>query len=81
MNEKCPNCSSKFEKEPGFFIGAMYVSYGLVVFEGILTYVITRLFTSNPTILISVILSAIVVLSIPNYRFSRILWIHMFSKL
>jgi len=29
MNERCPNCSVKFEREPGFFLGSIYINYGL----------------------------------------------------
>lgn len=29
MNATCPVCGHRFEREPGFFQGAMYVSYGL----------------------------------------------------
>jgi uncharacterized protein (DUF983 family) len=31
MHERCPVCDLKFEREPGYFLGAMYVSYGLGV--------------------------------------------------
>ena len=27
MHEKCPVCGLKFDREPGYFIGAMYISY------------------------------------------------------
>lgn len=29
MHERCPGCGLKFEREPGYFLGAMYISYGL----------------------------------------------------
>src|SRR5438552_17405160 len=29
MNERCPVCDLKFEREEGYFLGAMYISYGL----------------------------------------------------
>ena len=29
MHKNCPNCSFKFEKEPGFFFGAMFINYAL----------------------------------------------------
>ncbi len=29
MHERCPVCDLKFDREPGYFLGAMYVSYGL----------------------------------------------------
>jgi uncharacterized protein (DUF983 family) len=31
MNELCPVCGLKFEREEGYFLGAMYISYGLAV--------------------------------------------------
>jgi hypothetical protein len=31
MNERCPRCGLKFEREPGYFLGAMYVSYALAI--------------------------------------------------
>jgi hypothetical protein len=27
MNERCPYCGLKFEREQGYFLGAMYFSY------------------------------------------------------
>ncbi len=27
MNERCPVCNLRFEREPGYFLGALYVSY------------------------------------------------------
>lgn len=29
MNERCPHCSVKFEREPGFFLGSIYINYGV----------------------------------------------------
>jgi len=29
MYERCPECGLKFEREDGYFLGAMYISYGL----------------------------------------------------
>ena len=31
MHERCPVCHLKFEREPGYFLGAMYVSYVLAI--------------------------------------------------
>jgi uncharacterized protein (DUF983 family) len=29
MYERCPYCNLKFEREDGYFLGAMYIGYGL----------------------------------------------------
>ncbi|MGA8500457.1 MAG: DUF983 domain-containing protein [Candidatus Sulfotelmatobacter sp.] len=31
MHDRCPFCDLKFDREPGYFLGAMYVSYALGV--------------------------------------------------
>ena len=31
MNDLCPVCGLKFDREPGYFLGAMYISYGLAL--------------------------------------------------
>jgi uncharacterized protein (DUF983 family) len=31
MHERCPACGLKFEREQGYFLGAMYFSYGIGV--------------------------------------------------
>ena len=32
MFDCCPVCNLKFEREPGYFLGAMYISYGIALF-------------------------------------------------
>src|ERR1700758_1848087 len=31
MHERCPACDLKFHREPGYFLGAMYISYGMAL--------------------------------------------------
>lgn len=46
MHDHCPVCNLEFEREQGYFIGAMYVSYGLsiplVALLMLLVWVLTR---------------------------------------
>jgi len=82
MNENCGHCHFKFEKEPGYFFGAMFVNYGLTVAEGILTYSIASLFfdeTFEPRI-IPIIGAVIILMSCLNIRLSRMIWIYMFRN-
>lgn len=81
-NERCSHCGMKFEVEPGYFYGAMYVSYAFVVGEmlnvGLLTYLLTGNDTS-PWLYISTILGAILLLTPINYRYSRIILLHFLT--
>ena len=79
MNEKCSHCGLKYQIEPSFFYGAMYVSYGLNVAIGIAAFVITFVFLKLDikTSFISIVL-AIVLLYPLVLRWSRNIYINMF---
>ena len=43
MNENCPECGYRFEREQGYFLGAMYASYFISVpAVGLLTWAINE---------------------------------------
>jgi len=31
MHTECPQCGIRYEREPGFFLGSIYINYGLTV--------------------------------------------------
>lgn len=81
MNERCNKCNYKFEREPGFFFGAMFVSYALAAAEFI-TFSIIFYFILGMSLMATffgVVLLAIIMSSI-NFRLSRIIWIYIFTK-
>lgn len=82
MNEYCSHCNFKFEKEPGYFFGAMFISYALGVGEGIITYLITHQFFDETFDLrmIPIICSVILLFSFFNIRMSRMIWIYIFKN-
>jgi hypothetical protein len=45
MNDRCPECGLLFNREQGYFLGAMYISYGLalavIVVIGVILWVLT----------------------------------------
>ncbi len=48
MNPTCPVCGHRFEREPGFFQGAMYVSYGLgTAYLGVLVFRYSRVIRAH----------------------------------
>ena len=79
--ELCDVCSHKFEKEPGFFFGAMFVSYGLAVALGVGTFLLIYLIRpqSNYVPYIIFIPLAQILLSPLNFRLSRLIWMNMFT--
>jgi len=45
MFEHCPHCQLKFEREQGYFIGAMYINYGATVAIAVPGYLLLDAFT------------------------------------
>lgn len=81
MNENCPVCGLKFEVEPGFWYGAMFVSYAntilLLVIMGVGMF---YLFNDPATTYYIVAITVVSVLAVPfNFRISRSVFLHLFG--
>jgi len=78
MHERCPVCDLKFEREPGYFLGAMYVSYALalviVALIAGLLWSITGWWITKDTIWAVVLFLPLA----PTITlFARVLWIYL----
>ncbi|KUJ62145.1 hypothetical protein AR687_08970 [Flavobacteriaceae bacterium CRH] len=79
MNENCSHCGLKYQIEPSFFYGAMYVSYGLNVAVGIAAFIVSFVFfkTTIEESFITIVISLIALFPFV-LRLSRNLYINMF---
>lgn len=76
MYETCRVCGLRFEREPGYFLGAMYASYGL----GLLTtaYWLPLLLLGVTPWLVVGLPAVQLILQVPlSFRYSRIIWLHL----
>lgn len=82
VHEHCPNCGQRFNLEPSFFYGAMYVSYAIQVALFVTVYVATKLFYPSAGLwwYFGWVVGIIVLLLPVLYRLSRSIWIHIFVK-
>jgi len=77
MNERCANCNYKYDKEPGYFFGAMYLSYAMAIIEMGVVFACT--FWLLPIWwFFGVIMSVLILMSFYNYRVSREIWVKLF---
>ncbi len=79
MNEKCSHCNLKYQMEPSFFYGSMYVSYGVGIAFAVTAFVISYLIfeSSLVTAFIAIVITLIVFMPI-IMRLSRNIWINLF---
>jgi len=78
MNEFCPHCGLHFEREPGYFIGAMDVACYLTVPVLFLLVLAIRLLTNwSDTACLSLGTALYLPLIPAMFRCSRVVWMHI----
>lgn len=80
-NQVCSHCGLYFEIEPGYFYISMYISYAFSVLEllvaAFILYFLVR--SESPWFYCFVLIPLIILLSPINYRYSRVVLLHLFS--
>jgi hypothetical protein len=78
MYERCSVCNLKFEREPGYFLGAMYISFGLalvtIALVAVLLWALTGWAIAKDTIWAVVLFLP---LAPAITLFARVLWIYL----
>ena len=79
MHENCSHCGLKYQIEPSFFYGAMYVSYAVNVALGVATFIIAKMFIGLDLVQsFAAIIGSLVVLYPLVLRVSRNIYINLF---
>ncbi len=79
MPKHCDKCGQLYNPEPGFYMGAMYVSYGLCVglfivcFFGL--YILLHI---DPVVLLLIYALSLLALFPFIFRYSRVVYLHLF---
>ena len=78
MNPTCPECGFIFERESGYFAGAMVVSYALAV-PILASIVIGLIIVAKLDAVVALIIgnTAYLVLVPFIFRYSRVVWLHI----
>jgi Ni,Fe-hydrogenase I cytochrome b subunit len=78
MYEKCPVCGLKYEREPGYFIGAMYFSYLISIPPGLLiSLAIWRISHLSFNLVMICAFVAYLPLVPAVTRWARVVWMHV----
>ena len=80
MHEACPNCQHVFKREPGYFLGAMYVSYFMSIpILALLTVILyfTLFYMLNPAWVVLIALIPYILFIPLVFRYSRVIWMHI----
>ena len=90
MHKGCTTCGEDFEREPGFYFGAAYVSYALTVALWVAVLVAMIAFDAwgwiefgmftHPGTYLTTGCTLLLALMPPIYRLSRSIWLSIFTK-
>ena len=80
LHTACPVCHRKYEKEPGFYYGAMFVSYAIGIAFSLLCFGITWWFAPHLSIwgFMGVVVGLTILAAPYLYALSKIMWANMF---
>ena len=83
MNKKCEVCGLDFEQEPGYYYGAMYVSYAFSMIELVITLLMIYWITGEISVITAFIaITAVLLLLSPvNFRWGRAGWLAIFYRI
>lgn len=81
MYDRCPKCNLKYEQEPGFWWGSMYLNYGFSVAIALPTFVIFKLLFGLSFYGSVAMAGLMVFLMIPVvFRLGRSTWLYWFGS-
>lgn len=82
MPTHCAHCNNKYEIEPGYWFGAMYVSYGFTVAISVAAFLLVYFVYPAAGVWSFIVAISILnlVLAPISFRYSRLVWMNMFQK-
>jgi uncharacterized protein (DUF983 family) len=76
MHERCGNCGLRFEREPGFFLGAIYFNYGITALVVTVAYpVLTLSQTLSSRTALAVCMAFAIGFPMLLFRHARSFWL------
>lgn len=78
MNDPCPHCGLIFQREEGYFLGAMYVSTVFSIALTLPIFVVAILLVPGHDVMIATVLTLLgyIPLIPAVFRYSRVFWIY-----
>lgn len=78
MYPECLSCDLRFEREPGYFVGAIYINYAVTAVTAIVGYFALDYFIGLPLVQQLILWSAFAIFfPLFFFRYSRSLWLSL----
>ncbi|HSZ71991.1 MAG TPA: DUF983 domain-containing protein [Cytophagaceae bacterium] len=81
MPSHCDQCGQPFNPEPGFYMGAMYVSYGLCVLLFVICFFVLHIHLQVEAVPFLCVYAISLLIVFPFiFRYSRTIYLHLFYE-
>jgi uncharacterized protein (DUF983 family) len=82
MNDHCSRCGQSFMPEPGYYFGAMFVSYAINAAFFIAVWIAMYVLMDEVSLTAMIVALLVVVFGLLpiTFRLSRVLWIYLFVR-
>jgi len=81
MPDRCPVCNQDFRIEPGFYTGALWVSFPIIVLLAVPLWILVFWFADFSFDMMFLLFAGLIIgLQPPIMRYSRAIWIGVFVK-
>lgn len=77
MHPACPECGLVFEREPGYFTGAMYASYAISTFAALPAWMIPLFAGASLATVLIIGFGVVLLLGPVSFHYSRVAWMHV----
>jgi uncharacterized protein (DUF983 family) len=74
--DRCPVCDLRFEREPGYFVGAMYASYALGIVLTAPIWLTLLLTGQDYALILAASIIPLFILMPVFFHYSRVIWLH-----
>ena len=80
MYNRCSSCNQTFEPEPGFYFGAMFISYAMAVAMSVISWIVLYFMLNPPFATYVIVILIVNVVLLPFiFRLSRTLFLYGFG--
>lgn len=78
MNPRCGHCGLKYEREPGYFLGSIYINYAATAVLCSVMYIFGRFrFRLSNQLLLPILLAFCILFPVLIFRHARAWWLAM----
>jgi uncharacterized protein (DUF983 family) len=77
MRKTCPVCGLEYEREPGYFTGAMYASYFIGIFLTLPVWMAMLFSGASLAAVLTVAISLVVLFTPISFHYSRVIWMQI----